>query len=81
MTDTGRRKPPVHEVFHPIPTQVVFVAPASQDAESLRRCMHDLGLRRGYLIYPGEDSYSLGEGITVLSAEELLSAPESLLKL
>jgi predicted AAA+ superfamily ATPase len=56
-------------------------APAVQDAESLRRCMHDLGLKRGYLIYPGEDSYSLGGGITVLSAEEVLSAPESLLRL
>jgi hypothetical protein len=56
-------------------------APSVQDAESLRRCMLDLGLRRGYLIYPGKDSYSLGEGITVLPAEGTLAAPENLLKL
>ena len=43
--------------------------------------MHDLGLKHGYLIYPGKDSYSLGEGITVLSAEEVLADPESLLRL
>jgi hypothetical protein len=55
--------------------------PASQDAESLRRCMDDLKLERGYLIYPGKESYSLGEGITVLSAEELLSTPRNLAKL
>jgi uncharacterized protein len=56
-------------------------APSVQDAESLRRCMRDLGLRRGYLIYPGKDSYSLGEGITVLPAEGTLATPENLLKL
>ncbi len=55
--------------------------PASQDAESLRRCMHDLNLGHGYLIYPGKGSYSLGEGVTVVSAEEVLSTPRELTKL
>ena len=30
MTNTGRGKPSVHEAFHPIPNQAMFVAPASQ---------------------------------------------------
>jgi len=29
MTNTGRRKPSVHEAFHSIPNQAMFVAPAS----------------------------------------------------
>jgi hypothetical protein len=30
MTNTDKREPPVHETFHPIPNQAMFVAPASQ---------------------------------------------------
>jgi len=73
LLDLGSRLVPFEIKLHS--------SPSVQDAESLRRCMHDLGLKHGYLIYPGKDSYSLGEGITVLSAEEVLADPESLLRL
>jgi predicted AAA+ superfamily ATPase len=56
-------------------------APTAQDANGLRRCMKDLKLPRGYLIYPGKTSYSLGEKITALSAEKILSSPQEIARL
>jgi predicted AAA+ superfamily ATPase len=73
LLDLGSRLVPFEIKLHS--------SPSVQDAESLQRCMHDLGLKYGYLIYPGKDSYSLGEGITVLSAEKVLADPEGLLRL
>ncbi len=73
LLDLGSRLVPFEIKLHS--------SPSVQDAESLRRCMRDLDLKHGYLIYPGKDSYSLGEGIKVLSAEEVLADPESLLRL
>jgi hypothetical protein len=46
-------------------------------ADFLRRCMRDLGLKRGWLTYPGREAYSLGEGITAVPAEQALSRPEN----
>ena len=56
-------------------------APTAQDANGLRRCMKDLKLSSGYLIYPGKTSYSLGEKITALSAEKILSSPQEIARL
>ena len=53
-------------------------APRAEDARGLLRCMSDLGLRRGYVVYPGVESYSLGHGVTALSASTLLARPERL---
>ena len=53
-------------------------APGADAARSLRRCMSDLELRRGYVIYPGRERYSLGRGVTALPAEVLLARPASL---
>jgi predicted AAA+ superfamily ATPase len=56
-------------------------APRAEDARGLLRCMSDLGLRRGYVVYPGVESYSLGHGVTALSASTLLAHPERLRRL
>jgi len=56
-------------------------APTSRDAEGLHRCMMDLKLKHGFLIYPGKEAYSLGEGITALPAEKILSSPRELIRL
>ena len=56
-------------------------APNAEDARGLFRCMTDLGLRRGYLVYPGREPYSLGHGVTALPAEALLVHPERVARL
>lgn len=56
-------------------------APTSRDAEGLHRCMIDLKLKHGFLIYPGKEAYSLGEGITALPAERILSSPRESIRL
>lgn len=56
-------------------------APRADDAASLRRCMRDLGLPRGYIVYPGRAPYSLGQGVTALPAEHLLARPERVTRL
>jgi predicted AAA+ superfamily ATPase len=47
-------------------------SPGADDARGLRACMGDLGLARGYLIYPGPEDYSLGGGVVALSGEKVL---------
>jgi len=37
----------------------------------------DLGLKRSWLIYPGRESYSLGNSITAVPAVQALSPPAS----
>jgi hypothetical protein len=37
--------------------------------------MADLRLDRGYLVFPGRERYSLGEGVTAIPAADLLSRP------
>jgi predicted AAA+ superfamily ATPase len=56
-------------------------APRSEDGLAVRRCMHDLGCRRGYVVYPGTDDYSLGGGVTALSASRLLAKPQRVIQL
>jgi len=73
LMDVGRRRVPFEIRLHSAPTP--------QEAQGLRRCMQDLGLSRGYLIYPGSGNYSLGSNITALSASGLLSRPQDALRL
>jgi hypothetical protein len=37
--------------------------------------MQDLALPRGYVVYPGREDYSLGDGVRALSAQTLLGRP------
>ncbi len=56
-------------------------APTPQEARGLRQCMEDLGLPRGYVIFPGREDYSLGGAMKALSAERLLSRPQDVSRL
>jgi len=73
LWDSGERIVPFEIKLHSVP--------GAQDANGLRRCMKDLELPRGYLIYPGKASYSLGEHVTALSAEKVLSSPRAIASL
>ena len=68
LVDTGRMRIPFEVKLHSAPTP--------HDVRDLHRCMQDLGLSRGYLVYPGATDYSLGSGITAVSASRLLSKSE-----
>jgi predicted AAA+ superfamily ATPase len=73
LVDLGERKVPFEIKLHS--------TPGAQEGEGLRRCMRDLGLRRGYLLYPGRQIYSLGEGVTALPAEKILTRPQDIAQL
>jgi predicted AAA+ superfamily ATPase len=72
LIDLGAKKIPIEIKLH--------TAPTAQDAAILRQCMRDLHLTHGYLVHSGRQNYSLGNGITGLPAEQLLSRPETLLR-
>ena len=55
--------------------------PRAQDARTLHQCMRDLKLSRGYLVHSGRQHYSLGNGVTALSAELILSRPQNFMAL
>jgi predicted AAA+ superfamily ATPase len=56
-------------------------APGDPEARGVRRCMADLGLRRGYVLYPGAKDYSLGSGVNALGVARLLARPAELAQL
>lgn len=47
-------------------------APKKKDVPGLVSCMEDLRLSSGYVLYPGKEDYSLGNGIVALSVEKIL---------
>ncbi len=71
VIDLGSKKIPIEVKLHSAPTV--------QDAASLVQCMRDLKLTRGYLVHSGRQHYSLGNGVTALAAEEILTNPGILL--
>lgn len=73
LIDDGRRQVPFEIKLHSAPTL--------QDARGLVTCLSDLGLRRGYVIHRGRESYSLGGGVTALPAETVLRHPQRLAEL
>ena len=73
LMDLGNRKVPFEMKLHS--------APGLREGEGLRRCLRDLKLKKGYVIYPGRTTYSLGEGITALPAAEVLSLSHEILRL
>lgn len=65
-----------------IPLEIkLHSSPSGRDVPGLVSCMKDLKLDSGYVLYPGGEDYSIGQGITVLSTEKLLAQPQRLLKL
>lgn len=47
-------------------------APSTQSLQALRQCLHDLHIRKGYVIYGGKDRRDMGNGITLLPWAEIL---------
>ena len=73
LIDVGGRLVPFEIKLHSAPT--------GEDAAPLRRCLRDLRLRQGYVLYPGRQAYSLGDGIRALPVEQILRRPASLARL
>ncbi|MGH2360503.1 MAG: DUF4143 domain-containing protein, partial [bacterium] len=67
LVDAGAGLLPIEVKLHSAPT--------AEDVFSLRRCMQDLNLERGWLVYPGEQTYSLGGNITAVPVIRALSGP------
>ena len=47
-------------------------SPSVRLVKGLVNCMEDLNIKKGYVIYSGLDTYSLGHGINVIPAVSLL---------
>jgi uncharacterized protein len=73
LIDLGPRRVPFEIKLHS--------APGRDDVSGLRRCLRDLGLPRGYVLYPGRERYSLGDGVVALPAEATLARPRELARL
>jgi predicted AAA+ superfamily ATPase len=56
-------------------------SPEKKTAIGLRSFIKDLNLKKGFIIYPGIDSYSLGEGVFTLPVDNFLKDPSSFLGL
>ncbi len=67
LVDLGPRRVPFEIKLHS--------APGRDDVPGLRRCLRDLELPRGYVLYPGRERYSLGGGVIALPAETMLAHP------
>ena len=66
LVDTGSGLIPFEIKLHSSPTRSLV--------KGLVNCLADLRLPQGYVIYPGDETYSMGAGITALPAAELLSS-------
>ena len=73
LVDLGPRRVPFEIKLHS--------APGREDVPGLRRCLHDLDLPRGYVLYPGRERYSLGDGVIALPVEATLARPDELPRL
>jgi predicted AAA+ superfamily ATPase len=47
-------------------------APTNKMVQGLNACMQDLGINKGYVVYPGDELYHLSETVTVIPAKKLL---------
>ena len=58
---------------HLIPFEIkLHSAPGKGLIKGLTSCMKDLHIEKGYIIYPGQEIYTLNENITVIPIEKLL---------
>ncbi|MGE0454998.1 MAG: ATP-binding protein [Vicinamibacteria bacterium] len=73
LIETGSRLVPFEVKLHS--------TPGPDEARGLLRCMADLKLPRGYVLYPGRERYSLGRGVTTLPADDVLGGPARLARL
>lgn len=68
LIDLGARLVPFEIKLHS--------APGPNEARGVYTCIQDLQLPRGYVIYPGRETYSLGRHVMAIPATDLLSDPE-----
>ena len=73
LVDLGPRRVPFEIKLHS--------APKRDDVPGLRKCLRDLDLPRGYVLYPGRERYSLGDGVVALPAEATLARPREITSL
>jgi len=56
-----------------IPIEIkLHSAPTKNMVKGLQFCMSDLGVSKGYIIYPGDEIYSLGQNVSVIPAKKIL---------
>jgi predicted AAA+ superfamily ATPase len=73
LVDVGPRRVPFEIRLHS--------TPGRDEVPGLRRCLRDLGLPRGYVLYPGRERYSMGGGVYALPAEATLARVRDLSRL
>jgi predicted AAA+ superfamily ATPase len=71
LVEAGGSLVPVEMKLHSSPTRSL--------TGGMMSCLKDLRLKKGFVIYPGKEMYSLGEGISVLPADDVLCSPAMLL--
>ena len=65
-----------------IPFEVkLHTSPSTNDLRGLYACMEQLKIEKGYVLYSGSQTYSLGRGVTAIPTEKYLAQPELFLGL
>ncbi len=73
LVDTGDRLIPFEIKLHS--------APGKNMVKGMQSCMTDLKIDKGYVVYPGEETYSLKDNITVIPVKKVLKEEALLLNL
>jgi predicted AAA+ superfamily ATPase len=71
MIETGGRLIPIEIKLHS--------APSNDHLKGMRKVMKDLGLRTGWVVYPGEEEYSIGHGVRAIGLSAVLLSPQKIL--
>lgn len=72
LVESGGALIPVEIKLHSSPTRAL--------TRGMVSCLHDLGLHKGFVIYPGKETYAMGKGITAVAADTVLQNPALLLQ-
>lgn len=72
LVESGGSIVPVEIKLHSSPTRSL--------TRGMVSCLHDLGLHKGFVIYPGKETYAMGKGITAVAADTVLRNPALLLQ-
>ena len=72
LVESGGSLVPVEIKLHSSPTRSL--------TRGMVSCLHDLGLHKGFVIYPGKETYAMGKGIAAVAADTVLQNPALLLQ-
>ena len=62
-----------------IPVEIkLHSSPRKSDVKGLFACLRDLHLKKGYVVRPSGKTYTLGDGVQVVTLKELLSEFEKM---